>query len=113
MWMATTDDRGVVKYWQTNMNNVHTFQAHSEAIRGCRCDQERGPGMLSTCNSTSTCSSLACDCLSVTCTFCMCTSIRVSEYEFMCRSSVLLCVCLDCALVCVSLNAALKHVARR
>ena len=46
--MATTDDRGVVKYWQSNMNNVHTFQAHNEPIRGCRWDpQNAAPGMLS------------------------------------------------------------------
>lgn len=36
LWMASTDDRGVVKYWQSNMNNVHSFQAHNETIRGCR-----------------------------------------------------------------------------
>ena len=48
MWMATTDDRGVVKYWQSNMNNVHSFQAHNETIRGCRWEtQESVPGMLS------------------------------------------------------------------
>ena len=46
--MATTDDRGVVKYWQSNMNNVHTFQAHNEPIRGCRWDpQNAALGMLS------------------------------------------------------------------
>lgn len=48
LWMATTDDRGVVKYWQSNMNNVHTFQAHNEPIRGCRWDpRNAAPGMLS------------------------------------------------------------------
>lgn len=48
LWMATTDDRGMVKYWQSNMNNVHTFQAHNEPIRGCRWDPRNGaPGMLS------------------------------------------------------------------
>ena len=48
MWMATTDDRGVVKYWQSNMNNVHTFQAHNDPIRGCRWGtKEPGPVMLS------------------------------------------------------------------
>ena len=35
-WMVTTDDRGFAKYWQTNFNNVHTFQAHSEAVRASR-----------------------------------------------------------------------------
>ena len=37
-WMVTTDDRGFAKYWQTNFNNVHTFQAHSEAVRASRWD---------------------------------------------------------------------------
>lgn len=36
--MVTTDDRGFVKYWQSNFNNVHTFQAHSEPIRCSRWD---------------------------------------------------------------------------
>ena len=35
--MVTTDDRGFVKYWQINFNNVHTFQAHSEPVRSSRC----------------------------------------------------------------------------
>ena len=37
--MVTTDDRGFVKYWQSNMNNVHTFQAHSEPVRSSRWDR--------------------------------------------------------------------------
>lgn len=40
-WMVTTDDRGFVKYWQINFNNVHTFQAHSEPIRSSRWDYTR------------------------------------------------------------------------
>mmetsp|Transcript_19178 Transcript_19178/g.28545 ORF Transcript_19178/g.28545 Transcript_19178/m.28545 type:complete len:543 (+) Transcript_19178:45-1673(+) len=32
-WMASSDDEGVVKYWQSNMNNVHAFKAHREACR--------------------------------------------------------------------------------
>ncbi len=36
MWMVTTDDRGFVKYWQCNFNNVHTFQAHSDPVKCCR-----------------------------------------------------------------------------
>jgi len=32
-WLLSTDDRGFVKYWQSNMNNVHTFQAHSDPVR--------------------------------------------------------------------------------
>lgn len=35
-WMLTGDDKGYVKYWQANMNNVKMFQGHSEAIRGLR-----------------------------------------------------------------------------
>ena len=35
-WMATTDDHGFVKYWQSNMNNVHTFQAHNDPVRSSR-----------------------------------------------------------------------------
>ena len=33
LWMLTTDNNGWVKYWQANMNNVHTFRAHDEACR--------------------------------------------------------------------------------
>ena len=36
VWMVSTDDRGFVKYWQSNMNNVHTFQAHNEPVRCSR-----------------------------------------------------------------------------
>jgi hypothetical protein len=36
MWMVTTDDRGFVKYWQSNFNNVHTFQAHAEPVKCSR-----------------------------------------------------------------------------
>ena len=32
-WLLSSDDRGFVKYWQSNMNNVHTFQAHSDPVR--------------------------------------------------------------------------------
>ena len=56
--MATTDDRGVVKYWQSNMNNVHSFQAHSETIRGCRWELRppiTGPGTLSSSTSKFAC----------------------------------------------------------
>jgi hypothetical protein len=35
-WMVTGDDKGYVKYWQANMNNVKMFQGHFEAIRGLR-----------------------------------------------------------------------------
>lgn len=35
-WMLTGDDKGYVKYWQANMNNVQMFQTHVEAIRGLR-----------------------------------------------------------------------------
>ena len=36
-WMLTGDDKGYVKYWQANMNNVKMFQGHiNESIRGLR-----------------------------------------------------------------------------
>lgn len=41
MWMVTTDDRGFVKYWQSNFNNVHTFQAHSDPVKCSRWGVER------------------------------------------------------------------------
>ena len=36
--MTSTDDRGYVKYWQANLNNVHTFQAHNDPVRASRWD---------------------------------------------------------------------------
>lgn len=36
LWMVTTDDRGLVKYWQSNFNNVHTFQAHADPVKCSR-----------------------------------------------------------------------------
>lgn len=33
-WMLTGDDKGYLKYWQANMNNVQMLQGHTEAIRG-------------------------------------------------------------------------------
>ena len=41
VWMVTTDDRGFVKYWQSNFNNVHTFQAHAEPVKCSRWDSTR------------------------------------------------------------------------
>jgi len=32
-WMVTADHSGIIKYWQSNMNNLKAFQGHSEAIR--------------------------------------------------------------------------------
>ncbi|EME31204.1 hypothetical protein Gasu_14510 isoform 2 [Galdieria sulphuraria] len=32
-WMLTGDHKGIVKYWQSNMNNLKAFVAHEEAIR--------------------------------------------------------------------------------
>ncbi|ORX94280.1 WD40 repeat-like protein [Basidiobolus meristosporus CBS 931.73] len=32
-WMVTADHSGVIKYWQSNMNNLKVFQGHKEAIR--------------------------------------------------------------------------------
>lgn len=31
--MITGDHEGIVKYWQSNMNNVKAFAAHKEAVR--------------------------------------------------------------------------------
>jgi polyadenylation factor subunit 2 len=33
-WLLSADQNGIVKYWQTNFNNVKEIQAHTEAIRG-------------------------------------------------------------------------------
>jgi polyadenylation factor subunit 2 len=33
-WLLSADQAGVVKYWQTNFNNVKEIQAHPEAVRG-------------------------------------------------------------------------------
>ncbi|KKY17513.1 putative polyadenylation factor subunit 2 [Phaeomoniella chlamydospora] len=32
-WLLSADDEGVVKYWQPNLNNVQTLQAHSMPVR--------------------------------------------------------------------------------
>ena len=32
-WVVSADQEGVVKYWQTNFNNVKALQAHNECIR--------------------------------------------------------------------------------
>ena len=53
--MVTTDDRGFVKYWQSNFNNVHTFQAHSEPIRCSRWDSVVTIAMLMYCMFTFCC----------------------------------------------------------
>lgn len=33
-WMLSADDEGIIKYWQTTMNNVREFQGHSDPVRG-------------------------------------------------------------------------------
>ncbi|KAF2015275.1 WD40 repeat-like protein [Aaosphaeria arxii CBS 175.79] len=33
-WLLSADQTGIVKYWQTNFNNVKEVQAHTEAVRG-------------------------------------------------------------------------------
>ena len=35
-WMVTGDTSGYIKYWQSNMNNVNSFQAHQDPVRGLR-----------------------------------------------------------------------------
>lgn len=32
-WMLSGDQKGIVKYWQSNMNNLKAFRAHEENIR--------------------------------------------------------------------------------
>lgn len=32
-WMLSADQKGIVKYWQSNMNNLKAFKAHDESIR--------------------------------------------------------------------------------
>ncbi|TPX50441.1 hypothetical protein SeMB42_g02235 [Synchytrium endobioticum] len=32
-WLVTADQQGIIKYWQSNMNNLKMFQGHREAIR--------------------------------------------------------------------------------
>ncbi|OZJ03912.1 pre-mRNA 3' end processing protein WDR33 [Bifiguratus adelaidae] len=32
-WMVTADHSGIIKYWQSNMNNLKMFQGHREAVR--------------------------------------------------------------------------------
>ncbi|XP_002159537.1 pre-mRNA 3' end processing protein WDR33 [Hydra vulgaris] len=34
MWLLSGDHNGVIKYWQSNMNNVKMLQAHTDPIRG-------------------------------------------------------------------------------
>mmetsp|Transcript_18706 Transcript_18706/g.30748 ORF Transcript_18706/g.30748 Transcript_18706/m.30748 type:complete len:418 (+) Transcript_18706:90-1343(+) len=36
VWMVTGDHGGIIKYWQTNMNNVKAFQGHNESLRDIR-----------------------------------------------------------------------------
>ncbi|CAG8557879.1 5565_t:CDS:10 [Funneliformis mosseae] len=32
-WMVTADHKGIIKYWQSNMNNLKMIEGHKEAIR--------------------------------------------------------------------------------
>lgn len=32
-WLISADNNGIIKYFQTNMNNLQAFQGHKEAIR--------------------------------------------------------------------------------
>jgi len=34
MWLLSGDHNGIIKYWQSNMNNVKLIQAHNDPIRG-------------------------------------------------------------------------------
>lgn len=33
-WLLSADQNGIIKYWQTNFNNVKEIQAHNEPVRG-------------------------------------------------------------------------------
>ncbi|XP_048581038.1 pre-mRNA 3' end processing protein WDR33 isoform X2 [Nematostella vectensis] len=33
-WLLSADHSGIVKYWQSNMNNVQMYEAHKEPVRG-------------------------------------------------------------------------------
>ena len=33
-WLISSDNNGVIKYFQPNMNNLTAWQGHREAIRG-------------------------------------------------------------------------------
>lgn len=33
-WLLTGDATGYIKYWQSNLNNIKTFQAHADCVRG-------------------------------------------------------------------------------
>ncbi len=35
-WMISSDDMGVIKYWQSSMNNLKAFQAHKDIVRDLR-----------------------------------------------------------------------------
>lgn len=39
-WLLSGDHGGVVKYWQSNMNNVQMYEAHKEPIRGLRLEMK-------------------------------------------------------------------------
>lgn len=41
LWMLSGDDKGYIKYWQANMNNVKMVQGHFEIIRGLRYKNHR------------------------------------------------------------------------
>jgi hypothetical protein len=36
-WMVTADHKGIIKYWQSNMNNLKMIEGHKEAIRDLSC----------------------------------------------------------------------------
>ena len=40
-WMVTADHKGIIKYWQSNMNNLKVIEGHKEAIRDLSCVQLR------------------------------------------------------------------------
>ena len=50
-WLLTADHSGNIKYWQSNMNNVKAFDAHTEVIRDARLVQVK---MIDHCNIKTT-----------------------------------------------------------
>lgn len=34
LWMASADQKGIIKYWQKSMNMVKEYQGHEDVIRG-------------------------------------------------------------------------------
>lgn len=51
-WMLSGDQKGIVKYWQSNMNNLKAFKAHDETIRDL--SFSRSDAKFATCSDDNT-----------------------------------------------------------